>query len=79
LYICILLYPNPVIDKQITASYSGLTETSFKIINITGGIFKKGILNPGINKIQFNNSLKEGIYFLQVEDPARISKKFIVK
>ena len=75
----ILLYPNPVSDNQITASYSGEIESSYKIVSITGGVIETGILNPGINNVQFSTLLKKGIYFIQVEDPARITKKFIVK
>jgi hypothetical protein len=75
----ILIYPNPVRDNHISASYSGETETSYKILSITGGTIEKGILNPGINNIRFNTLLNQGIYFLQVEEPFKISEKFIVK
>ena len=63
----ILVYPNPVRDNHISVSYSGETETSYKILSITGEKIEKGILNPGINNIQFKTLLNQGIYFLQVE------------
>jgi len=75
----ILVYPNPVLDNQISASYSGESETTYTIISITGDTVEKGILNPGINNIQFNILLNQGIYFLQMEEPYKISEKFIVK
>lgn len=75
----ILLYPNPSVENYIMVSFSGDKETYFKINSITGIIFEKGILQPGVNQIQFENNIKPGFYFIQVEVPINISKKFIVK
>jgi hypothetical protein len=75
----ILLYPNPVSENYIIVSYSGLKETFYKILNITGIKMEEGILHPGINRLQFNNPLESGYYFIQLEDSKEISRKFIVK
>jgi len=75
----ILLYPNPVSENHIMVSYSGLKGTSYKILNITGIQMEEGILHPGINRLQFNNALESGYYFIKLEDPKEISRKFIVK
>lgn len=75
----ILLYPNPVTDNYMMISYSGLQETTYKILNITGIQLAEGILQPGINRLQFRNALESGYYFIKVEDPKEISEKFIVK
>jgi hypothetical protein len=76
----ILVYPNPSIENYIMVSFSGDKETLFKINSITGSTVEKGILQPGINQIQFENNLKPGFYFIQIETTyTDISKKFIVK
>jgi len=75
----ILLYPNPVSENYIMVSYSGIEETSYKILNIMGIQIKEGGLHPGINRLRFNNALESGYYFIRVEDPKKISGKFSVK
>ena len=75
----ILLYPNPVTENYIMISYTGLQETTYKILNIAGIQLAEGILQPGINRLQFNSILESGYYFIKVEDPEEISEKFIVK
>jgi hypothetical protein len=75
----ILLYPNPVFADQINVSFSGENIKSFTVYKITGEIIEQGMLKPGINKINFNKALNNGIYFIQVETATRISKKIIVK
>ncbi len=75
----ILIYPNPATEDYVMASFSGNQETSFKIHSMTGITVKRGILQPGINRIQFENNLKRGFYFIQVDIPKKISRKFIVK
>lgn len=75
----ILLYPNPVLASDIIVSFSGQVEVSYNIFKITGEYVDSGILKPGINKIQLNCLLNNGIYLLQVEGPVKISKKIIVK
>jgi len=75
----ILLYPNPVTENYIMISYTGLQETTYKILNITGIQLTEGVLQPGINRIQFSNVLESGYYFIKVENAKEISEKFIVK
>jgi hypothetical protein len=75
----ILLYPNPAAENYIIVSYSGDQETSYRLINIAGFKIEEGILLPGINQVQFENNLRPGFYFIQVESPREISRKFIVK
>lgn len=75
----ILLYPNPAVENYIIVSYSGDQETSYRLINIAGFKIEEGILLPGINQVQFENNLRPGFYFIQVESPREISRKFIVK
>lgn len=75
----VLLYPNPVMENYIIISYSGILETTCKILNIAGIQYEEKVLKPGINLLQFDRVLESGYYFIKVEDPIDISKKFIVK
>ncbi len=75
----ILLYPNPVTENCIMISYNGLQETTYKILNITGIQLDEGVLQPGINHLQFSSVLESGYYFIKTENPKEISEKFIVK
>lgn len=74
-----LLYPNPVTENYIMISYTGLRETTCKILNITGIQFAEMVLKPGINHLQFNDVLESGYYFIKVEEAKEISGNFIVK
>ena len=75
----VYLYPNPVTDNYIMISYTSLHETTCKILDITGIQVAERVLKPGINRLKFNGVLESGYYFIKVEDPKEISKKFIVK
>ena len=75
----ILLYPNPSAENYIMISCSGDKVIAFKINSKTGIIIEKGILQPGVNQIRFENRLNPGFYFIKVDLPSKISKKFIVK
>ena len=45
----VLLYPNPVTEHYMIISYSGIRETTCKILNITGIQYEEKVLKPGIN------------------------------
>lgn len=74
----ILLYPNPVSGNHVTASYSGEVETTYQILKITGEIIESGVIQPGVNSIDINSLLDQGIYFFNLEGN-KISRKFIVR
>jgi hypothetical protein len=76
----IMLYPNPVVNNQLTVSYNGKQETSFVVFKITGEIIESGMIEPGLNEIQLSPSMDNGIYLFQAESDKRtIVKKFITK
>ena len=60
-------------------SYSGIRETTCKILNIIGIQYEEKVLKPGINFLQFDRVWESGYYFIKVGDPIEISKEFIVK
>ena len=75
----ILLYPNPANENYVMISYSGEQDASFMIKSITGIIVEKGILQPGVNRIPFEYKLNPGFYFIQLDTPNELSRKFIVR
>ena len=75
----ILLYPNPLVGNQFTASFSGKEETSYTIYKISGELIKSGMILPGINEIQFSTYMLKGVYFFKVEGFEIITKKIIIK
>jgi len=76
----VLLYPNPIVGNQLTASFNGKEESTFIVYKCTGEIVKSGSIVPGINEIQFSPFIASGVYFFQIESVERtITKKFISK
>jgi hypothetical protein len=76
----VLIYPNPTIKGQLTVSYNGKQESTFRIIIITGKVIEHGILLPGLNEIIIPPSVNSSIYFLQVDGSvASIVKKFVIR
>jgi hypothetical protein len=76
----ILIYANPATHNQITVSYNGNHESSYKVLNITGQVIEKGILIPGLNDIRISPTISNSIYFFQVEGMnATIIKKFVIR
>ena len=74
----LLLYPNPIKGHHVTVSYSGETETVYQVLKITGEIVETGVVQPGVNTVNFTSLLESGIYFFNLEGN-NISRKFIVQ
>jgi hypothetical protein len=74
----LLLYPNPITGHHVSVSYSGESETTYQILKITGEIIESGVIQPGVNSIDINSLLDQGIYFFNLEGN-KISRKFIVR
>ena len=74
----IFIFPNPLTDHTLNASFSGSEEKNFKILNTAGRIIDSGTVFPGRNVIPLNPALPPGFYILQMEGGYR-SGKLIIK
>jgi len=75
----ILIYPNPSLENFVVASYSGISEKNYSIMDISGITIQEGILVPGINEIHFDVRLDPGYYIFRLDDSQGIYKKIIVR
>jgi len=76
----IILYPNPTVDNRIIVSFNGEKESSYKILNVSGDIIKRGPISPGINEILFYPSISNSVYFFNLDsEDIIILKKLIIK
>jgi endonuclease I/chitodextrinase len=72
-----MLYPNPVTGNLLTVKLQSLQnkKSTFKISNILGQLLLNGVL---INNTININTLKKGIYFLEINDnKLKVVKKFV--
>ncbi len=72
----IKIYPNPASDKLTILGINSNVISNIKIYSVTGKLIKATIPNT-INEININ-SLKEGIYFIEINSKkGKIIKKFV--
>lgn len=74
----IKIYPNPVIDGQLTIESNINDEASFEIYDLSGKLIKKKEkLNKGINKIQ-TNGITKGLYIIKINSKDQIISKKVL-
>lgn len=66
----IKLYPNPIINEiNIEIAPEIMDNISrLRLLDITGKVLQEENYNSSINKLEFNNGLSNGLYFIQVID-----------
>ena len=75
----ILIYANPSVRGQVTVSFNGDRNSTFRVLDITGKIIEDGLLQPGLNYLRIPPPFQRSIYFFQVDGwYSSIVKKFII-
>ncbi|MDD3875031.1 MAG: C10 family peptidase [Bacteroidales bacterium] len=75
----IVIFPNPNTGNFVLSLMASNEESSFYIVDILGKIVYHGSIESGVEQLDLNLNLSEGIYCLVIESPtARISRKIVV-
>jgi hypothetical protein len=61
------IFPNPSDGIAVGISYADRNKTGYKILDFSGHEIESGVLQTGINNIQFKQFLSPGIYFIYLE------------
>jgi hypothetical protein len=61
----LIAYPNPT-PNELSLEWTELNKSTYSIVDVSGRILGKGILNQGVNTIGVEH-LDAGVYFLKTE------------
>jgi hypothetical protein len=67
---------NPVLNGVLELNQSNATGESYSIVNISGNIVKRGVLNSPTVEI---HSLQAGMYFMRVGNGSGTAMKFVIR